>query len=208
MKISVSILSEKDNYKEAVKKINETSCDYLHLDIMDGSFTSKSSFNIIESMDIGNTANKKLDIHIMSNKLDTILDDYINLKPEFITIHSEIDDIDKYIAKIKEKGIKVGLALNPETDIDILKPYLDKIDLVLIMSVVPGMGGQRFIKEVIFKLQKVNEMKKYHNFIIEVDGGINNETINYVKEYIDIVVSGSYITNSNNYQDKINILLK
>lgn len=208
MKISVSILSEKDNYKEAVKKINETSSDYLHLDIMDGSFTSKSSFNIIESMDIGNTANKKLDIHIMSNRLDTILDDYINLKPEFITIHSEIDDIEKYIAKIKEKGIKVGLALNPETDIEILKPYLNKIDLVLIMSVVPGMGGQTFMKEVISKLQKANEMKKDHNFIIEVDGGINNETINYVKEYIDIVVSGSYITNSNNYQDKINILLK
>lgn len=207
MKISVSILSEKDNYKEAVKKLNETSSDYLHLDIMDGSFTSKSSFSVNESIDINSITNKSLDVHIMSNKLDNILDDYINLKPEFITIHSEIDNTLKYITKIKENGIKVGLAVNPETDINILNDYLDKIDLVLIMSVIPGMGGQKFMKEVIPKLQKIKEKQKKYNFIIEVDGGINGETINHVYNYVDIVVSGSYITNSDDYQESIDSLL-
>ncbi len=208
MKISVSILSEKDNYKDSVNKLNKTSSNYLHLDIMDGSFTEKSSFDINEAKIINDISNKKLDVHIMSKRLDTILDDYINLKPEFITIHSEVGNIEKYIYKIKENNIKVGVALNPETDISILDPYLDKIDLVLIMSVVPGLGGQTFIKEVIPKLKEIKKIRNNYNFIIEVDGGINNETINFVKGYADIIVSGSYVTNSNNYQEKINVLLK
>lgn len=208
MKISVSILSEKDNYKSAVSKLNETNSDYLHLDIMDGSFTEKSSFSFFESKDINDLSNKKLDVHIMSKNLDLILDDYISLKPEYITIHSEIENVEKYIDKIKENNIKVGIALNPETDINILNSYIQKIDLILVMSVVPGKGGQTFMKEIIPKLEKINELKKDYNFIIEVDGGINNETVNYIKNSVDIIVSGSYITNSENYQENINELLK
>lgn len=208
MKISVSILSEKDNYKSAVLKLNETNSDYLHLDIMDGSFTEKSSFSFFESKDINDLSDKKIDIHIMSNNLDLILDDYISLNPEYITIHSEIENVEKYIDKIKENNIKVGIALNPETDINILNSYIQKIDLILVMSVVPGKGGQTFMKEIIPKLEKINELKKDYNFIIEVDGGINNETVDYIKNYVDIIVSGSYITNSENYQENINELLK
>lgn len=208
MKISVSILSEKDNYKSAVLKLNETNSDYLHLDIMDGSFTEKSSFSFFESKDINDLSNKKLDVHIMSKNLDLILDDYISLNPEYITIHSEIENVEKYIDKIKENNIKVGIALNPETDINILNSYIQKIDLILVMSVVPGKGGQTFMKEIIPKLEKINELKKDYNFIIEVDGGINNETIDYVKNSVDIIVSGSYITNSEDYQENINKLLK
>ena len=208
MKISVSILSEKDNYKSAVSKLNETNSDYLHLDIMDGSFTEKSSFSFFESKDINDLSNKKLDVHIMSKNLDLILDDYISLNPEYITIHSEIENVEKYIDKIKENNIKVGIALNPETDINILNSYIQKIDLILVMSVVPGKGGQTFMKEIIPKLEKINKLKKDYNFIIEVDGGINNETVNYVKNSVDIIVSGSYITNSEDYQENINKLLK
>lgn len=208
MKISVSILSEKDNYKSAVLKLNETNSDYLHLDIMDGSFTEKSSFSFFESKDINDLSNKKLDVHIMSNNLDLILDDYISLKPEYITIHSEIENIQKYIDKIKQNNIKVGIALNPETDINILDSYLEKIDLILIMSVVPGKGGQAFMMEVIPKLKKLKELKKDYGFVVEVDGGINNESINHVKNYVDIIVSGSYVTNYNDYQYAINTLIK
>ena len=208
MKISVSILSEKDNYKSAVSKLNETNSDYLHLDIMDGSFTEKSSFSFFESKDINDLSNKKLDVHIMSKNLDLILDDYISLNPEYITIHSEIENVEKYIDKIKENNIKVGIALNPETDINILNSYIQKIGLILVMSVVPGKGGQTFMKEIIPKLEKINKLKKDYNFIIEVDGGINNETVNYVKNSVDIIVSGSYITNSEDYQENINKLLK
>lgn len=206
MKVAVSILSEKENYKEAINKLNMTDADYLHLDIMDGSFTESISFNIDESKKICSLSNKKLDVHIMSTNLDTIIDEYIILKPNNITFHIENKAIDKYIKKIKDNGIKVGLAINPDTNIDIILPYLDKIDIILVMSVVPGKGGQKFMKEIIPKLEKLRELQKDYSYEIEIDGGINDDTIFLVKDYADIIVSGSYITNSINYQDSINNL--
>ena len=206
MKVAVSILSEKENYKEAINKLNMTDADFLHLDIMDGSFTESISFNIDESKKIGSLSNKKLDVHIMSTNLDTIIDEYIILKPNNITFHIENKAIDKYIKKIKDSGIKVGLAINPDTNIDIILPYLDKIDTILVMSVVPGKGGQKFMKEIIPKLEKLRELQKDYSYEIEIDGGINDDTIFLVKDYVDIIVSGSYITNSINYQDSINNL--
>lgn len=206
MKVAVSILSEKENYKEAINKLNMTDADFLHLDIMDGSFTESISFNIDESKEICSLSNKKLDVHIMSTNLDTIIDEYIILKPNNITFHIENKVIDKYIKKIKDSGIKVGLAINPDTNIDIILPYLDKIDIILVMSVVPGKGGQKFMKEIIPKLEKLRELQKDYSYEIEIDGGINDDTIFLVKDYVDIIVSGSYITNSINYQDSINNL--
>ena len=206
MKVAVSILSEKENYKEAINKLNMTDADYLHLDIMDGSFTESISFNIDESKKICSLSNKKLDVHIMSTNLDTIIDEYIILKPNNITFHIENKAIDKYIKNIKDNGIKVGLAINPDANIDIILPYLDKIDIILVMSVVPGKGGQKFMKEIIPKLEKLRELQKDYSYEIEIDGGINDDTIFLVKDYVDIIVSGSYITNSINYQDSINNL--
>lgn len=208
MKVAVSILSEKENYKEAINKLNMTDADYLHLDIMDGSFTESISFNIDESKEIVSLSNKKLDVHIMSTNLDTIIDEYIILKPNNITFHIENKKIDKYIKKIKDNGIKVGLAINPDTNIDIILPYLDKIDTILVMSVVPGKGGQKFMESVIPKLKYLKENKDKYNYEIEVDGGINSDTVNFVKDYVDIVVSGSFITNSNDYQESIDELKK
>lgn len=206
MKVAVSILSEKENYKEAINKLNMTDADFLHLDIMDGSFTESISFNIDESKEICSLSNKKLDVHIMSTNLDTIIDEYIILKPNNITFHIENKAIDKYIKNIKDNGIKVGLAINPDINIDIILPYLDKIDIILVMSVVPGKGGQKFMKEIIPKLEKLRELQKDYSYEIEIDGGINDDTIFLVKDYVDIIVSGSYITNSINYQDSINNL--
>ena len=142
----------------------------------------------------------------MSTNLDTIIDEYIILKPNNITFHIENKAIDKYIKKIKDSGIKVGLAINPDTNIDIILPYLDKIDIILVMSVVPGKGGQKFMKEIIPKLEKLRNLQKDYSYEIEIDGGINDDTIFLVKDYVDIIVSGSYITNSINYQDSINNL--
>lgn len=206
MKISVSILKEKNNYKQAVQKVNNCSADFLHLDIMDKTFTFDKSFNENESIDINNLSNKKLDIHIMSSNLDFILDKFIALKPEFISIHSEIGNVEKYLDKIKQNNIKVGLALNPETNIDVLKKYINKIDLVLVMSVNPGKSGSKFNQNIIPKLEEIKKIQKNYSYLIEVDGGINNETIQYVNSYADIVVSGSYITNSIDYEDSISIL--
>ena len=205
--ISVSILSKKDNYKETIDKLNNTSVDYLHLDVMDNTFTDNISFTKDQSKEISILNKKKLDIHIMSNDLDNILDYYIKLKPDIISIHYEIkNNLDKYINKIKENNIKVGLAISPETKIKDIINYLDKIDVVLVMAVIPGKGGQKYIKNTTNKIIELYKIKEKYNYLIEVDGGINNETIDEIKDYIDIAVSGSFIVNSDDYQEKLDEL--
>lgn len=206
MKVSVSILKEKDNFLEAIKKVDESDSDYLHLDIMDSTFTEGSSFKIEEFKNIKELTNKKLDVHLMSTNLDELIDEYSNINPEYITIHVEAGDTVKYINKIKNKGIKVGISLNPDTDIEEVYPYLELVDLILVMSVVPGKGGQEFMTSTICKMQELKEIQPNYNFLIEVDGGVNDKTIEYVKNYTDIVVSGSFITDSENYNEKINLL--
>lgn len=203
MKVSVSILKEINNYKNAIKKVDNSVCDYLHLDIMDSTFTTDSSFTVEDFKDIKSLTNKKIDVHLMSTNLDKLIDDFESINPSFITIHVEVPNIIRYINKIKNKKIKVGLAINPNTDIEKLYPYLELIDLVLVMSVNPGKGGQSFMTSTICKMQELKEIQPNYNFLIEVDGGINDKTINYVRDYADIVVSGSYITDSDNYDENI-----
>lgn len=206
MKVSVSILSEKDNFVSEIKKIDNTIADFIHLDIMDSSFTDNSSFNIDDLKDIRKYTNKKLDVHLMSTNLDKLIDDFSYLNPEYITFHIEVKDTLKYINIIRNKGIKVGIAINPETDIEEVYPYLDIVDLILIMSVNPGLGGQKFMESTICKMQELKEIKPDYNYVIQVDGGINSQTIKYINNYADIVVSGSYILSSSNYNDAIKIL--
>lgn len=198
MKVSVSILKEKNNKEEVINRLLNTSADYIHLDIMDGTFTENPSFDLNDF----NIVNKKYDIHIMSTNLDEQIDKAIKLNPEYISFHYEATkDVDKYINLIKENNIKVGLAISPNTRLYKIKKYLNKIDMLLILSVIPGLGGQTYINKVTKKIIKANKLKK--DFIISVDGGINDETIKNIKNYVDIVVSGSYITDSDDYESKI-----
>ena len=190
MKISVSILKEKDRLNEVINSLQNTSCDFIHLDIMDSTFTSNTSFSLEELNNIAN--NKKYDVHIMSTNLDYQINEAIKLNPELITFHLE--------------ATKDGLAINPKTRLWKIKKYLNLVDLVLVMSVVPGMGGQKFIPSTIKKIKKLKS--KQSGFLISVDGGINNETIRELKEYIDVAVSGSYLTDSDNYEEKIASLKK
>ena len=208
MKVAVSILSEKDNYKESIEKINKTDADYLHLDVMDGSFTESSSFSLNESKEIKELCNKKIDVHIMSTNLRKIISEYININPYNITFHIENNDIEKYIDLIKEKNIKVGLAINPDTDLSTIYPYLDKIDMILLMSVIPGRGGQSFILDTKDKIVMLKNYidKNQLSVLIEVDGGINDKTISLVKD-ADVAVVGSYIVKSDNYIERVNSLL-
>ena len=161
--------------------------------------------NLLKAFD---KTNKKLDIHIMSTNLDKRIEEYSTLKPEFITFHIDVKDTLEYINKVKEKGIKVGLAINPDTDLEEIYPYLEIVDLILVMSVIPGKGGQKFMTDTICKMQELKEIEPSYNFVIEVDGGVNDETIKYISNYADIVVSGSYITNSNDYEGNIQKLRK
>ena len=203
MRISISILKEKNNIENVINKLNNTDCDNIHLDIMDNTFTNTSSFELCDFKNIKN--NKKYDIHIMSTNLNYQINEAIKLEPEYITIHYESNkEILKFIRLIKDNNIKAGIAINPNTSIEEIKELLEEIDLLLVMSVEPGKSGQDFIMSTIDKLKIINDFK--HDFIISVDGGINNNTIKLIEKYVDMIVSGSYITNSIDFQKNIDIL--
>lgn len=199
MKISASFLSIKDNLKENIDRLTQTDIDYLHLDIMDGNFVENKTWDIEQIKGIINY-NKPLDIHLMVDDVYKYIDQFQVLKPIYITFHYEINyDIMKVIEYIKQYGIKVGLSIKPETDVEQILPYLPYIDLILVMSVDPGSGGQTFISNTTDKIEKLRAIDG--NFLIEVDGGINIDTIDLVKN-VDIIVVGSYITNGD-YEERI-----
>lgn len=205
MKVSVSVLKEYDRLISAVNKVSESSADFLHVDVMDGKFVDNKKFPLEVVKDVKQISKKPLDIHLMVES-HNMIKEYAKLTPEYLTFHVEIIDDYSLIDYVKSLGIKVGLAINPETDIKHLVPYLDDIDLVLFMSVTPGAGGQEFKEEVV---EKIKELKKIapSDLIVSVDGGVNGKTISLCKYAgCDMVVAGSYITNSINYDEKINSL--
>ena len=204
IKISTSILSAKDRIN-SIKKLNNTNTDYIHIDTMDGIFVPNTQMNIDEIIELEKYSQKKLDIHLMVDNPEPYIDNLTNKNIEYITIHIEIEkDINNLINKIKSSGYKVGLSIKPNTDTKTLIPYINKIDLVLIMSVEPGFGGQKFIPNSLNKAKEIRNLNQ--NITIEIDGGINNENINEIKKYVDIAVVGSYITNNDNYNQAINNL--
>lgn len=210
MKISTTILSIKDDnqFNNKLKELNETTTDYLHLDIMDGEFVPPVTWNIEDARKIVKIINKPLDIHLMVKDVIKYVDEFKTLNPNVITFHFEaVNNINDVITYIKNNNIKVGISINPDTAIDVLLPYLNKIDLVLVMSVNPGYGCQKFILNSIDKIKSLNDLREKYNYkyLIEVDGGINNDTIKFIKS-VDIIAVGSYITKSNNYQERINKL--
>lgn len=205
-KISVSFLSCK-NVEKSLMKLTLTTADYIHVDVMDGRFVRKKNNPYKKLSKLSTMINKRLDVHLMDKNPLKNINYYASLNTEYITVHVELEKIDKYIDLIKEYGIKCGLAINPETDISMLLPYLNKIDMILVMSVKPGLGGQEFIEETykkILKLKKMISTRKL-NIKINVDGGINDENIKKL-DNADIIVSGSFITNSDDYQAQIDIL--
>lgn len=208
MELSVSILGIKENLKEKIKELNKLKVDYLHLDIMDGEFVVNvnDDYELLEKSLIDNK--KKLDIHLMVKDVTNYIQKYKKLNPYFITFHYEVlENIDRIINLIKDNNIKVGISIKPLTDVSLLIPYLDKVDLVLVMTVNPGKGGQKLIEKTLEKIDDLiylREKNNYH-FKIEVDGGINDETIKKVHKS-DISVVGSFITSSNNYEERINKL--
>ena len=192
MKISASFLTI-DNI-DNVNKLVDCDIDYLHLDIMDGMFVNNKN-------EVVNINNKKpLDVHLMVNDVYKYIDIYKNLNPLFITFHYEaVTDVLEVVNYIKKFNIKVGLSIKPSTKVEEIIPYLPYLDLILVMSVEPGQGGQSFIMNTVDKIKKLKELKG--NYLIEVDGGINDNTINLVSD-ADIIVVGSYIT-SGDYEERI-----
>lgn len=207
MKLSVSILNSKDK-NEMIKTISNANISYIHMDVMDGKFVSQKSIPHNEFNNLAKITNKKLDVHLMMEDPSLYIEKIrYNRNIEYITIHVEIDkDIGSILNRIRELGFKPGLSIKPKTDINILKEYLNYIDLLLVMTVEPGLGGQSFIPESEERLNNIKELINNHNILLEVDGGINNETIDKVKK-ADIAVVGSYITNSDDPINQINSLV-
>ncbi len=194
--ISTSILNLEQI--ENLPKLEKAGSDYIHLDVMDGKFvTNKKDYSLFSHQ-------KPIDIHLMVKNVKYYVDQYKKFMPQYITFHIEVGNTQEYINYIKKQNIKVGIAINPNTPLSALKPYLNQIDLVLVMSVFPGYGGQEFI-DVTDKIKQVKDSQKNNHYLIEVDGGINDVTIEKVKD-CDLIVCGSFITKSEDYQSKIEIL--
>lgn len=203
--ISASFLSIKDNIKDNIKKLDSTSIDMLHVDIMDGVFVENKTWSIDEVNNLLIDTTKPKDVHLMVKDVKKYIDDFKLLNPNYITFHYEaVDNVLEVINYIKELGIKVGLSIKPHTSVDSIKKYLNDIDLILVMSVEPGKGGQKFIENSINKINYLDQLREENNYryVIEVDGGINDITAKQCSK-ADILVIGSFITNGD-YQEQIN----
>lgn len=197
MKVSVSILSSSIKPQDIVKKLDITKADYIHVDIMDGKFVENKTWTISEVKKIVSYSKLPLDVHLMVENPSKYIEDYALLNTSYITFHYEaVKDIDKMINEIKNYGLKVGIAINPETDEKVLYPYLTKVDQILVMSVHPGKSGQSFIDNTPNKIENLKQeiINQNAKTIISVDGGINDETGKLcVDKGVDMLVSASYI---------------
>ena len=196
--ISPSILGGSfANMQDTIRLIDQSKAEYIHFDVMDGDFVPNLTFGPQFISNVRSFSKKIFDVHLMINRVGKFLDDYIKAGSDIITFHLEIDeDINELIIKIKNNNIKCGIAIKPATPWEDLKPYLDNIDQIIIMTVEPGFGGQKFMDD---QLSKIAQLKKYlvdnqYQIDLEIDGGVNFET---GKKCIDaganILVAGSFL---------------
>mgnify|MGYP001192642480 CR=1 FL=1 len=210
IQISPSILSaDFSQLGNEIKRLEEGGADMIHVDVMDGHFVPNLTIGPLVIKALKKHCSIKFDVHLMISPVHKYIESYSDAGADIITIHPEAtDDLEKSILKIKSLNKKVGVSLNPETKIDLIIDYLEKIDLILIMSVNPGFGGQKFMPEVLTKIKELKKIQKEKglNFDIEIDGGINFENYKLaIDAGANILVSGTTIFKSNNGDIKKNI---
>jgi ribulose-phosphate 3-epimerase len=209
--ISPSILGGSfANMQDTIKLIDQSKAEYIHFDVMDGDFVPNLTFGPQFISNVRQYSKKTFDVHLMINRVGKFLDDYIKAGSDIITFHLEIEEnINELISKIKINNIKCGIAIKPATPWEDLKPYLNDIDQIIIMTVEPGFGGQKFMDD---QLLKINQLRKYISdnklhVDLEVDGGVNYET---GKKCVDaganILVAGSFLFNQENLTQASNQL--
>ena len=203
IQISPSILSaDFSQLANEIKRLEDGGADMIHVDVMDGHFVPNLTIGPPVIKSLKKHSSILFDVHLMISPVHKYIKAYADAGADIITIHPEAtDDIDSSISLIKELNKKVGVSLNPETKVDIIIEHLDKIDLVLIMSVNPGFGGQKFMPEVLSKIEELKKLRsaKDLDFDIEIDGGINFENSKIaIQAGANILVSGTTIFKSNN----------
>jgi ribulose-phosphate 3-epimerase len=210
IKISPSILSgDFSQLGNEIQKLEKAGADMIHVDVMDGHFVPNLTIGPPVIKALRKHSKLPFDVHLMISPVHKYIKNFADAGADIITIHPEAtESLEKSIKHIKSFEKKVGLSLNPDTPIDVIRNFLNKIDLVLVMSVHPGFGGQKFIPKVLQKIKNLNQIKEKENmnFDIEVDGGINFDNSKLVKEAgANILVSGTTIFKDNNGNIRKNI---
>ncbi len=211
MQVAPSILSaDFGKLADEVKAICDGGCDLVHVDVMDGHFVPNLTIGPVVVEAVAKASSKPLDIHLMVQNNSFFVDLFAPFKPEYITFHIEEEKHPhRLIQKIKSLGIKAGVVLNPHTPPQAVWYLLEDLDMVLLMSVNPGFGGQKFIPSVIKKAKELKKLieKENPNCLIEVDGGVNDKNISQLKDAgVDVVVAGSYVYGSDDYKKAIDSL--
>lgn len=188
------------NLEESLEAINQSQADYLHMDIMDGVFVPNISFGTPVCKAVQKVCSKPLDYHLMIVNPDNYINQFVDLGAKFISVHYEVcNHLHRTVSSIKSQDVKAGVVLNPHTPVEVLTDILSEIDMVLLMSVNPGFGGQKFIENTydkVERLAKIIEEKKL-NVHIEIDGGVNQETAKQlVKSGANMLVAGSHVFNA------------
>lgn len=212
VKIAPSVLSANFAFlKEEIDSIDQGGADWIHYDVMDGHFVPNISFGYSILNNISKVTDMYLDVHLMISDPMKYVDEFIKAKASLITFHIEAmenkEKTKELIKHLKHKGVDVGISIKPNTPVSEIEEYLNEIDLVLVMSVEPGFGGQSFIYDSLDKIAELALLKLENEFLIEVDGGINEETARLCKEAgADVLVAGSYVFNQEDRKKAIDSL--